>query len=260
MREAVESDRKRILEYLEHDLKNCIYLYIDIINYGISAKNMKVWLEEDDSRLNMVVMKYYDSYQIYSHKLICRVEEILDLFRKYPASMISGRKDIIQQLAIRLKNYKADYGVIFIMDKYRPVKAIDKVIRAVPEEAEEIARLICSDSEIGGHYTVEALTRQLKERICTRTGRSYIIRENGEIAAHSATYAEADKIAVVGGTIIKQEYRNLNYYMLLSNYMLQQLTAEGKKAYTFSITDKMIQYHEKMHTKCSEYGKLVIYK
>ena len=233
MREAVESDRKRILEYLEHDLKNCIYLYIDIINYGISAKNMKVWLEEEDSRLNMVVMKYYDSYQIYSHKLICRVEEILYLFRKYPASMISGRKD---------------------------VKAIDKVIRAVPEEAEEIARLICSDSEIGGHYTVEALTRQLKERICTRTGRSYIIRENGDIAAHSATYAEADKIAVVGGTIIKQEYRNLNYYMLLSNYMLQQLTAEGKKAYTFSITDKMIQYHEKMHTKCSEYGKLVIYK
>lgn len=101
---------------------------------------------------------------------------------------------------------------------------------------------------------------QLDERIQSKTGRSYIIRRNGEIIAHTATYAETGKIAVVGGTIVKQEYRNLNYYMLLSNHILQQLIEEGKTAYTFSITEKMIQFHKKIHTQCSEYGKLIINK
>lgn len=260
MKIATERDKSRILEYLEHDLENCIYLYIDITNYGISTENMTVWVEEDHDELNLVIMKYYDSYQIYSHTPLSRIEDVIKLFHSYPSTMISGRKDIIRQLESNLRNYRAYYGTIFILDKYRHFKASENIEKAVPDDAEEIARLICSDGEIGSHYTVIDLARQLKERIQSKTGRSYIIRRNGEIIAHTATYAETGKIAVVGGTIVKQEYRNLNYYMLLSNHILQQLIEEGKTAYTFSITEKMIQFHKKIHTQCSEYGKLIINK
>lgn len=256
MRKAETEDIEKILYYLRNHLADCLYLYIDIMNYGIATENMQVWIEGEGKEIDLIVMKYHDSFQIYSHKETPDIMVILELLRKYPVAMISGTRAIIEKLEMQCAAYTATYGEVFIMDKYRKVPKETRVLRALVEDAKEIAGLICSDEEIGGHYSVEDLTRQLSERIETGTGRSYIIREQGEIAAHSATYAEAEGIAVVGGTIIRKEYRKSDYYMLLSNYMLQELATEGKMAYTFATSEKMIHYHRMLHNKCGEYGKL----
>lgn len=257
MREATEQDRARILQYLRGNMKDCIYLYIDIMNYGVSSEHMKVWIEEDADELSLVVMKYYDSFQVYSHLATCNTAAIMALLKQYPVTMVSARRDIIEQLEKQCENYIASYGVVYVVERHREVSAGTDIMLATEEDATEIAKLICTDEEFGANYTVEVLAKQLAERIQTGTGRSYIIRENGEIVAHTATFAEADKIAVVSGTIIRQEYRNSNYYILLSNYMAQQLKKDGKSAYIFAITDKMIRYHDMLHTRCGEYGKLV---
>ena len=257
MVEAVEKDKQKILHYLRGNLADCLYLYIDIMNYGIGTENMKVWIEEESGSLSLVVMKYYDSFQIYSHPSLCDITPVVELLKQFPVAMISGKKDMIQLLENECKEYKAAYGMVFVMDRYRNIQTDVDVQPATEEDALEIAELICSDVELGGHYTVSNLAEQLAERIRTKTGRSYIIREKGVIVAHSATYAEAEGIAVVSGTIIKPEYRTGNYYMALSNHMLQQLEKESKVAYTFSITNKMIRYHSMLHTRCGEYGKLV---
>jgi len=257
MRVATNEDREHILAYLRSDVKDCIYLYIDIMNYGVSSENMKVWLKEEDDGISLVVMKYYDSFQVYSHKNSCDMTPVASLLQKHPVAMISGRSDLIKLLEKECTGYKATYGTVFVMDRYRKMPKQEEVLLAKEDDAREIAKLICSDEEIGGHYTVDTLTEQLAERIRTKTGRSYIIRKEGVVVAHSATYAEAEGIAVVGGTIIREDCRTGNYYMLLSNYMLERLAGEGKTAYTFSVSDKMIKYHGMLHTKCGEYGKLV---
>lgn len=257
MREAREQDKEQIMQFLQKDLKNCIYIYIDIMNYGICSENMKVWIDMEGKELSLVVMKYYDSFQVYSRQMERDITPVAELLQEYPVAMISGRRDLIERLNKECVGYKATYGAVFVMDRYRNIKTHTEILKATEADAEEIAELVCLDEELGGHYTVKGLTAQLRERIRTKTGRSYIIRENGALAAHTATYAEADKIAVVSGTIIRPECRNKNYYMLISNYMMEQLAKEGKTAYTFSISEKMIQYHEKLHTKCGEYGKLV---
>lgn len=256
MREATKQDQSRILDYLKAELQDCIYLYIDIMNYGVQSENMKVWLEEEQEEILFVAMKYYDSFQLYGRGEGWSIEAVCKLLEENPVAMISARRDILEQLEGYCKGYRATYGVVFVMDKYRELKDVAGILTATEADAKEIAELICSDEEIGGHYTVEGLTAQLAERIRTKTGRSYIIRENGVLMAHSATYAEAEGVAVVGGTIIRPEARNANYYILLSNYMIQQLAKEKKTAYTFSLSDKMIRYHSRMHTKCGEYGKL----
>lgn len=258
MREAGEQDKERLLEYLRKGLHDCLYFYIDVMNYGIASENMKVWIEEERGEIVLAVMKYYDSFQVYSHSSQCKTEQVLELLHQYPVAMISARKDIIQQMEGKLVDYKAEYGVVYLMDKYRKIGENKKVQLAVQEDVKEIAELICSDEELGEPYTVESLTSQLAERIRTQTGRSYIIRENGEIAAHSATYAEAEGIAVVSGTIVKAEYRNTNCYMILANYMMQELVKEEKSAYTFSLSAKMQDYLDKVHTRCGEYGRLVM--
>lgn len=257
MKIAEEKDREKILQYLREGMQDCIYLYIDIMNYGIATENMQVWFKEKDGEISLVVMKYYDSFQIYSAADTFDAEAVAKLLKEYPVMMVSGKKSMIEQLEKQCPDYETTYGAVFLMDRYRQIESPVEITEATAADTLEIAELICTDNEIGGHYTPEGLAAQLAERIDTRTGRSYIIRHAGKIVAHSATYAEADGIAVVGGTIIAEEYRTGNYYILLSNYMLQQLEREQKKAYTFSLSEKMIHYHERLHTKCGEYGKLV---
>lgn len=257
MREATEQDRTRILQYLRGNMKDCIYLYIDIMNYGVSSEHMKVWIEEDAEELSLVVMKYYDSFQVYSHLDVCNTAAIVALLEQYPVAMISARRDIIEQLEKQCEDYIASYGIIYVVERHREVSGRTDIMLATEKDAPEIAKLICTDEEFAANYTVEVLAKQLAERIRTGTGRSYIIREDGEIVAHTATFAEADGIGVVSGTIVKQNCRNSNYYLLISNYMAQQLKTEGKTAYIFAITDKMIRYHDMVHTRCGEYGKLV---
>lgn len=256
MKRAGLGDREKILQYLQKDLADCLYLYIDITNYGIASEHIQVWFEEEQDGIGWVVMKYYDSLQIYHHKQYPNVDSVGILVRQYPVAMVSGRRDLIEKLGEQCPDYETAYGEVFLMDKYRKVQDETEILKAMEKDTKEIAELICSDEEIGGHYTVEGLAMQLAERIKTESGRSYIIRSNGEIAAHSATYAEAEGVAVVGGTIIHPKYRNTNYYICLSNHVLQELAAEGKKVYTFATSEKMMRYHQMLHSKCGEYGKL----
>ena len=98
MKIAEADEKNRILEYLKKDIANCIYLYIDILNYGVSTDNITVWTEENTQGIQWVMMKYYDSFQIYSHNALCDLENILQLIQKYRVSMISSPKKIIHGL------------------------------------------------------------------------------------------------------------------------------------------------------------------
>lgn len=258
MKIAKTDDTKKILEYLKRYIDDCVYLYIDILNYGIMSDNMTVWIQEGSLGIELVLMKYYDSFQIFTHKEEYDLHEAYDIIVKEKVTMVSGRRDIIEQLASIFENVELSSGVVFLMEKYRKFNEDKNILLATKDDTLEIAKLICSDIEIGGHYTVDGLKKQLDERISSKTGRSYIIRDQGRLVAHTATYAETVDIAVVGGTIIAPDYRNTDCYIKLSNYMLQKLSEEGKKVYTFSIAEKMIRFHSLYHTKCGEYGKLVL--
>ena len=46
---AEKEDASRILIYLEQDLKNCLYSYIDLKKFGIENPNLTVYFDESDS-------------------------------------------------------------------------------------------------------------------------------------------------------------------------------------------------------------------
>lgn len=274
MKTADGNDKGRILEYLKKGLHDCLYLYIDIMNYGIASDNMKVWIEEEQGELVLVVMKYYDSFQIYSHRRGIDVASVLALLREYPVAMISGRRDIIEQLERVCDGYRASYGAVFDVSYVRRIikmempqkneavaaakeKGTLAVTMATEEDAREIAELICSDRAFRANYGVENLAEQLAERMRTHTGRSAIIRMADRIVAHSSTYAETKGIAVLSGLVILPEYRNCGYIEMLAAYMAEQLGKEKKAAFSFAISPKTIRYHRALYTECGEYGKLV---
>ena len=255
MRQAKQNDNEAILQFLKQDIVNNLYAYIDIKTYGIEHPHMKIWIN-NTGVIKCVVMKYYESFQICG-KIEEVTEKLIALIAEYTPKMISGSGKNIKILESYLGQYKASYGKVFEVERLLPQMGNGiEVESATEEDMGEIAALICSDAEIGGHYDKEILAEQLRNRLKTGMGRNFIIRNNGTIVAHTATYAESEGIAVTGGTIVAKEFRDSFYYAALSNKLLQELMRENKKIYTFSISDKMIRYHTKMHKICAEYGKL----
>ena len=265
MKKAEINDQEKILKYLEQDIENGLYMYADISKYGLNSDNLLIWYDTDDIGIRMVVMKYHNSFQVYTNRGFNNVDGVLDLIYKFRPYGIAGRKDIILNLEKQLIDvYKSEYGVIFKgkdISKEKLMRALDnsevKIELAKETDAENIAELICMDKELGSVYTVSSLTSELKERINTGMGRSYIIRADGKIVAHNATYAESDKFVIVSGLMVHPDYRDTDYAYWIDLKSSLEFQNEGKSRFFFALNNKIIRWHKRLGTQIvAEYGKL----
>ncbi|WP_022765822.1 hypothetical protein [Butyrivibrio sp. XPD2006] len=263
MRKASEKDYDRVIKYLSSAISECLYLYIDIKQYRFENSNIGVWIEEKNGKIEFVSMKYYDSFQLYCKGLPDQhiIDDVANLISLNPVSMIEGRKDIIEFLCKIVPGYETSYGVIYQIDDegYYENNSEDVTV-ASEDDAYDIANLICSNKDIGGYYSVDGLAKQLADRIRSGVGRSIIIKRDGKVCAHIATYAEADDVAVISGLIVHSKGGKSDDYLKIRSYLVKLLREENKKAYGYVNADRLIKFHDKIHKRCCEYGKMVISK
>ena len=257
MKRAYEEDLEKIYIFLNENLDQCVYIYIDITTYGLKNPNITLWYSEYEGSINSVAMKYYDSFQL------CSIDEKLDkeridqLLLEYPVKSVSGSINIIKALEPHFAG-KCDcnYGIVVKETKYKRLPGVERVEEATVEDCAEIAELLCADEDFGGTYEVDVLTKQLEDRINTGAGRSFVIKENGKIVAHAATFAEADKLVVYSGLMVDEKYRNKMYGVILYEFMKSVCIKEGKTVYAFRIKEDMKKYVKSPGTVvCGEYGK-----
>ena len=267
MRLAEKNDETRILDYLSRDVENCLYLYADIWKYGVENPNIRVWFNEDEDGICMVVMKYHNNFQIYSDRKFDHIKEILELAHSERPRAIFGRRELIESLSGSLSSrYDEEYGVVF-RGKDFDSETLEKRLEdctapielASEADAPAIARLLCTDKNTGTGQTVESLTKELVDRIRTGMGRSYIIRAGTEIAAHCATYAETERFVVISGLNVQADYRDTEYTLWIDGRTALNLIREGKERYFFAVGPKMIRYYRYTGAHpVGEYGKLYL--
>ena len=260
LRPVEKQDIERILPYLKEDVENCIYLYTDVFMYGLDNPNMKLWIQEQNDEIVEVVMKYHDSFQLYARKdADWDVEGTLALIHEYDVTMINARSEMID----RLKPYMQDgydhmYGVIIRLCATAEFEGQEDVEIATLDDVEDIAELLAEDPFYADSYTKEELVAQFAERIETGMGRSAIIRRDGKIVAHCASFTEADGIAVNAGVIARKEYRGQKYGLMVENYMNKIMNEAGFKWFTFILEEKRIQKFEELGNKVvAKYGKFI---
>lgn len=253
-----EQDVNEVLEYLEAYIQECVYLYIDIKVYGIGHQNVDVWINREDGKINTVVMKYFDSFQIFSAYDEWDVKGTVELLRKYKVTTVSGKKSMIQQLSEYFKEtYSVAYGVVIEEDKYREFKQFELIEEACVKDTSEIAKLMCTDAEFASNYEISNLAEQLADRIQTGLGKSYIVRQEGKIVAHVAVFAQTDTVAVESGLIVDELVKKNMYGMILHEYVKKVLINEGKRVFAFRIKDNMLRCTSVAKVGvCSEYGKM----
>ena len=134
---------------------------------------------------------------------------------------------------------------------------IDTLARLCPDgeaDVPEIAALLASDPALGGQYTPEGLAEQLLERMRTGMGRSFVIRRDGRIAAHVATYAECPEFMVTSGLVVHPDYRDTPCFFWLDQWVARLAEAEGKAQYGMVLEPRLLRaFRRDRREKAAEY-------
>lgn len=257
MRKMTPVDVDSALHVLKKRIDECIYLYIDLKEYGTEDENVSVWMDQyDDGEL--FVMKYYDSFQIFSSTENWDISAVKKLIDEYGVTTICGPRWMIEKLEnICADTYYTGYGVVVKESKYREFGQFDMIKKAVPEQAMAIAQLMCTDAEFSNNYDVEILAKQLADRIKSGVGENYVIEENGEIQAHVGVFAQTDSVAVESGLIVSEYGAKKLYGMIIHEYVKKVLIDREKAVYAFRIKRDMLRATSVTNaTLCGEYGKM----
>lgn len=249
---------KKVLNYMEDDLLNCLYLYGDIVRYGLDNPNMTVWYSEKAGRINAVVMKYFTGSHIYSKNQDYNMEEILDKLEEINADRISSQREVIEALYPRLSEiYDVEYGCVFKLTKFRKMKSPVAIEKADVSDARAIAELLMSNETYSESYNLDALAKELEDRMKNGIGRSYIIRSGDRIVAHDSVTLETDQYAIEGLALVHDDFRNTLYGAFLDSYMINDLGKEGKELYCMIVEGRRLESFVRLGNKIqTSYGKL----
>lgn len=259
-KQAKESDVLMLLEHFEHNLKNCLYSYIDLKKYNITNNNLKIYYNNDNCSFTAAVA-YYNGLQIYCDGDDFLLSDTIKLIKEIKPSIISSTLNIIDALSASLDaDFEIEKGYVDTIQSVKcNISDSDRICVANDSDYDEIAALICSDEGLGGHYKPDDLKNQLLTRKHENFGRNYIIRHDGKIVCHAATYAEIDNLAVISGVITAKDYRGQNLATDVVSKLCTDLLSEGKTTALFYYTKQAEALYKKIgFDNPSEWGKIVI--
>ena len=258
----IEFDDKRkteILSYIGDEYYKCLYLYIDMQQYGCSSEFTKTWIQEDNGEITAVLLAYHSAIHVYSKQLNFDVQELTNFLIEKKPSIICASAELIKLLEPQMSTYGfiSEYGHIgkYIHSEPSPVNCDISI--ANKEEVKQIAELLYNDDDIGSSYTMEDLVKQIEERIDSGFVRSYVIKQDNHVVAHLATGAEIAKLCTVCYGITNSNYRGRGYFRNLMVYLCTELENEGKEIYSvYYMENARKQHHKVGFVDCCAFGKL----
>ena len=250
----------RVLDYIRPHLGECIYLYIDVSVYGIESPFLDLWYDEDEEGICFVVMRYHDSLQIYSHKEDWDKAALMEIVREYDIQAVNAKNTMLDALDAELADtFEKRTGWILKAKSIADleVPGLPEVEVAAPEDTLAIAELMQTHEHWRKMYpNKEKLAGQLAERMENGMGRSLIIREDGMLIAHDATFAETNDIAMGSGLVVRDGYEDRMCNVALGVAMDKMMRVEGKEKY-FHLSDakRMKAFKRIGNTVVAETGK-----
>ncbi len=247
-----------ILKYMEEDIENCLYLYGDVVRYGIDDPNMTVWYSEVDGNINTVIMKYFSGCHVYSKNLNYNLDEVVEKLKQIHVNRISSQKEIIEKIyPLLMGEYEVEYGAVFKLSKFRNMQSPVEIVKAKIEDVPQIADLLMTNEMYSSSYKRQDLIEELSDRISRNIGRSYIMREGERIIAHDGVTIETDKFAVEGLLLLHEDYKDTLYGAFLDSYMVNDLGKEGKTLYAMMLDgrrqDAFVRFGNEI---VARYGKM----
>lgn len=248
---------KRIFSYIGDDYEKCLYVYSDLIKYGVSTEYVTVWVNVIDDKIRAIIMKYHNGMHIYSSNLDYDKTEIVKLVRKTKPSMVLGVEAIISDISDMLGDYSCKYGYVKKMKKSAGNYKYDDVKTATLEDVGSLTKMLMEDEGFSVGYTYDEMFGQILERIADEYGKTFYIRNEDEICAQLGISAITNQFMIISNVYTLKQYRGKQYASKLFSYM--SYISEGKEIYLFCYGDKLSGYYDHIGFETVQlWGKLCV--
>lgn len=212
-----ESDRSKVLEYLNKDRVLNLFFIGDIDNYGFDNDFQKIFIDEDSKGIHAAYLVYYENLLLCSYTKELDKDFVYKLIEDYKIENISGEQGVVDTM--KLEGYKKDDCYFCKMVK-QPSIQDESVEVAKTSDVEEIAKII--------KIVFDQDSPRMVSNIEDKTGRTYFIKVDGKIVSAASTTAETEGLAMVVGVATLPEYRGCGYASKVVEKLCSDLLSEDK--------------------------------
>lgn len=259
IQECDNTQQDVVKDYIGDEYYKCLYLYIDMQQYGCMSEYTKTWIQEDNGEITAVMLAYHSAIHVYSKHLNFDVQELTEFLIDKNPSIICASTELIKFLEPQMttSGFISEYGHIGKFVHFEPSSVSCDIGLANKEDIIEIAKLLYDDDDIGSSYTMDDLVKQIEERLESGFVRSYVVKCDNHVVAHLGTGAEIDKLCTISYVITDPDYRGRGLSSSLFSYACNQLNSEGKEIFSVYYPENSRRLHHKMgFVDCCEFGKL----
>lgn len=257
VRSKSKEDINRIIDYIGEAYYKSLYLYMDLIKYGVDNSEVNSWILLHSEKIEACVLKYHNGMHIFSKEASFQIEEIERLIKIENPAIICAESSIIKALS-GMEGYMTEYGhVAKYMLSYSDELSSKNIRQAKSSDCCEMAKMLISDPDIGASYTLEEMERQIRERINEGYSRSFCHKINGKIVAQASTGAEGGGIATIAYVMVALEARGQGYGKSVVLHLSNELAKEGMETYLIFYSDDAgkLYLNNGFEVVC-DYGKL----
>ncbi len=260
---CAHADEEQIIAYIGVNYPFCLYLYLDLMKYGIDSDLIDVYTLSETGNIKAVLLKYYSCLHVYSKDNQFNAEELAFFFTDNKFTILYCTAVTARKVYTAFPSEIREKAVI-TEGWVAQVKRIDLVPKGLAQSAEkedfeQIARLIYDDDDIGRSYQFDELVKQLEERNQQGYARNLLIKSGDLVIAHACTNAEYGSIAVVAELLVRKEFRKKGYASEIWRCICSQLLSEGKEVYSFYYSEESRSLHKHIgFFEVCDWAKIVI--
>ena len=234
IRKLTEKDRTPVMEFLMTEKEYNIFIIGDIENHGFSSEFQELWGDYDDfGLLRAILLRYMQNSIVYAPG-VYRAGEFGRMIQEHPEiKTVMGKTSVINSLTLE---GKLDYSKVRTTHLARLERLNYRGIKSGKHPAVRIAGLGDVPAIVGLHTQIEefnydteeekaqALTRDLK----SKSGRAYVIEEDGITVSTALTTAENQFSALIRGVATLAGHRKRGLATACTAALSRDLQAEGK--------------------------------
>lgn len=260
---CLKTDESKIIAYIGKDYPSCLYLYLDLLKYGLESDTISVYIQTENNEIEAILLKYYSCLHVYSRNKAFDAHELVKFFCNCNFTMLYSTADTAENVYLALPQ-EIKNKATFSRGWVAQIQHVDHKPRGLAVAAErndfdQIVRLIYDDEDIGRSYKFEELARQMEERNQQGYARNLVIKEDKLVIAHACTNAELNGIAVVGELLVRKEYRRKGYASEIWREICSQLLVEGNEVFSFYYSDESRTLHKHIgFYEVCEWVKIII--
>lgn len=261
IREANNNDFNKVLKYIGKEYYKCLYLYLDLNQYGTNSDFVTLYVQEHMGNYTSVALNYHTALHVYSKSCDFDVDEMVDLVENVKPTIICAEKRVIEILTPELsqKGYQSEIGHIGKMEYPKAIDYNVKIERAGLNDIDSIAELLYEDDDIGASYSIDDLKKQIYERLSSGFARSYIIKKDGKVVCHAGTGAEIAGVSTFAYLITDKDYRGQGLATIMVNYTCNELLKEGFEIFSVYYPENSRRLHHKLgFVDVCDFGKLYL--